>query len=521
MKLNKIFPLIFAILALMTSCADEVTMTLLDEIQVSSSYVSIPVDGGSDTITVTAKDSWTVEKVVTTKDSVKWLSISSTSGAAGETELIFSAESTLNGRTAEVLITIQQEVPSGDTTLIKYLTQRINIIQGVATISNATAAEVNAGPDGKTYRMKGVCTKIGNTANDLLYGNWYITDETGTVYIYGTLDKKGNTKNFLSLGLEVGDEVTIEGPRSNYKGAPQLVNVSVISINKSLVKVDSVANATLESEGGEFTAYVTNKGQGLSIDIPEDAKSWLSISAIQSEGINSVVKFNVAANTGGDRAVAITFSTTDGTKDYSASTNLSQKGAIKNVSVADFLAAPVDANQSYRLSGVITEIANSKYGNLNIKDFSGEAYVYGIKDFETLGLKVGDIITIIGKRAAYKESPQVGGAILESSKTVTTATIAEVLTKTDDANTYFMVTGVIKSIANEIYGNLTLQDGDSEIYSFGCYPGYGATGDFRKGFIAAKGLKVGDTLTVIAPKGSKDGVPQLSNSFYYSHVSAE
>lgn len=501
----------------MTSCADEVTMTLLDEIQVSSSYVSIPVDGGSDTITVTAKDSWTVEKVVTTKDSVKWLSISSTSGAAGETELIFSAESTLNGRTAEVLITIQQEVLSGDTTLIKYLTQRVNIIQGVATISNATAAEVNAGPDGKSYRIKGVCTKIENT----VYGNWYLTDNTGSVYIYGTLDKKGNTKNFLSLGLEVGDEVTIEGPKGSHKGAPQMVNVSVISINKSLVKVDSVKNATLEAVGGEFIAYVTNKGQGLSIGIPEDAKSWLSISSIQSEGINSVVMFNVAANTGGDRAVAITFSTTDGTKDYSASTNLSQKGAIKNVSVADFLAAPVDANQSYRLSGVITEIANTKYGNLNIKDFSGEAYVYGIKDFETLGLKVGDIITIIGKRAAYKESPQVGGAILESSKTVTTATIAEVLTKADDANTYFMVTGVIKSIANEIYGNLTLQDGDSEIYSYGCYPGYGATGDFRKGFIAAKGLKVGDTLTVIAPKGSKDGVPQLSNSFYFSHVSAQ
>ena len=517
MKLNKIFPLIFAILALMTSCADEVTMTLLDEIQVSSSYVSIPVDGGSDTITVTAKDNWTVEKVVTTKDSVKWLSISSTSGAAGEAELIFSAESTLNGRTAEVLITIQQEVPSGDTTLIKYITQRINIIQGVATISNATAAEVNAGPDGKTYRIKGVCTKIENT----VYGNWYLTDNTGSVYIYGTLDKKGNTKNFLSLGLEVGDEVTIEGPRSNYKGAPQLVNVSVISINKSLVKVDSVKNATLESEGGEFTAYVTNKGQGLSIGIPEDAKSWLSISSIQSEGINSVVMFNVAANTGGDRTVSITFSTTDGSKDYSAQTALSQKGAIKNVSVADFIAAPVDANQSYRLSGIISKIDDATSGKIYLKDFSGETYVYKVTDYASKAVKLGDIITIVGKRGAYNGTPQVNNAILESSKTVTTATIAEVLTKADDANTFFMVTGVIKSIANATYGNLTIQDGDSEIYVYGCYPGYGATGDFRKGVIAAKSLKVGDTLTVIAPKSSYNSVPQLSNSFYYSHVSAE
>ncbi|MGB4576884.1 MAG: BACON domain-containing protein, partial [Paludibacter sp.] len=235
MKLKKIFPLFIAILALMTSCADEATMTLLDEIQVSSSYVAIPVEGGSTTITVTAKDSWTIEKVVTLKDSVKWLTISSTSGNAGEAELIFSASSTLNGRTAEVLL------QSGGKT------QRINIIQGLSKISSATCAEVIAGPDSKTYQVTGVCTSIANT----VYGNWYLKDATGTVYIYGTLDAKGAEKNFLSLGLEVGDEVTVQGPKTTYGTTVELVNVSVIKINKSLVKVDSVANAALPLEGGE------------------------------------------------------------------------------------------------------------------------------------------------------------------------------------------------------------------------------------------------------------------------------
>ncbi|MHB9143624.1 MAG: BACON domain-containing protein, partial [Paludibacter sp.] len=93
MKLTKIFPLIIAILALMTSCADEATMTLLDEIQVSSSYVSIPVEGGSDTIKVTAKDSWTAKKVFimkndsVVKDSISWLTLSVTTGSAGESTL--------------------------------------------------------------------------------------------------------------------------------------------------------------------------------------------------------------------------------------------------------------------------------------------------------------------------------------------------------------------------------------------------------------------------------------------------
>lgn len=504
MKLKKIFPFFIAILALMASCTDEATMTLLDKIQVSSSFVSLPVAGGSTSITFMAKDNWTVEKVTTTKNPVAWLTISSTSGGAGESTLTFTATSTLDGRTAEVLIKCGDE------------TQRINIIQGLAKIATASCAEVIAGPDSKTYQVTGVCTSISSTT----YGNWYLADATGSIYIYGTLDAKGAEKNFLSLGIEVGDEVTVQGPKTTYGTTVELVNVTVIKINKSLVKVDSIQNATLPVEGGECIAYLTCKGQGVSVDIPDDAMSWLSISSIQSAGNKAVVKFNAAANTGGDRGTTLTFSTTDGTKDYTAKANLSQKGAIVNATIAEFLAAPV-GNVQYRLKGVITSITNATTGLLYLRDFSGETYVYKVQDFASKGLKAGDIITIVGKRAAYNGSPQVSGAVLESVIPVTPATIAEVLTKPDDANTYFMVTGVITQIASADYGNLYLQDGDSQIYVYGCYPGYGATGNDRKGLIAAKGLKVGDTLTVIAPKSSYKGVAQLLNSFYFSHVSAQ
>jgi len=170
---------------------------------------------------------------------------------------------------------------------------------------------------------------------------------------------------------------------------------------------------------------------------------------------------------------------------------------------------------------VITNITNTTYGNLYFRDFSGETYVYGIQDFQNKGLKVGDIITIVGKRAEYKGTPQVGSAVLESVIPVTAATVAEVLTKPDSSQDYYMVTGQITSITNPDYGNLYLKDGDSEIYVYGCYPGWGATGDFRKGLLADKGIQVGDTLTVIATKGSYNGVDQLSNGIYFSHVSAD
>ncbi len=276
----------------------------------------------------------------------------------------------------------------------------------------------------------------------------------------------------------------------------------------------------LPLEGGEFTAFLTCKGQGVSVEIPEDAKSWLSISSIQSAGTNAVVKFQAAANNGGDRGTTITFQTTDGSKNYTTEATLTQKGAIVKATVAEFLAAVVGDTQ-YRLSGVITSIAHTTYGNLYLRDFSGETYVYGIQDFPSKGLKVGDIITIVGKRAEYKGTPQVAGAVLESVIPVTAATIAEVLTKPDSSTDFFMITGEITSIADAVYGNLYLKDGGSEIYLYGCYPGYGATGDFRKGLIAAKGIKVGDKLTVIATKGSYKGVVQLTNGSYFSHESAE
>lgn len=503
MKIKYIFPIFFAALALMTSCNEEQSMTLLDEIQVSSSYVSIPVAGGSTSITVTAKDSWTAEKVTTDKNKVEWLTISSASGNAGEATLTFTAPAAIDGRNAEVLI------KSGGKT------QRVNIIQGLSKISPAKVSEVNAGPDGKTFQVTGVCTSIVNTD----YGNWYLKDNTGSLYIYGTLDAKGATRNFKSLNLEVGDEVTVEGPKSTYQGTAQLVNVMVIKINKSLVKVDSVKNASLPIEGGEFTAYLTCKGQGVSVDIPTDAQSWLAISSIKSAGTNTVVKFKAAPNSGGDRNTKLIFKTTDGKKEYTTETSLSQKGAIVKATIAEFLAAAVGDTQ-YRLSGIITKIDNNTDGRLYIRDFSGETYVYKIQDFATKGLKVSDIITIVGKRAAYNGVAQVGGAVLESVIPVTSVTIAEFLTKADDPNKYYMVSGNITNIATGNYGNLDISDGTNTLYVYGCYPGYGATGTARQGLITSKGIKVGDKLTVIGPKGSYNSVPQVNGGLYFSHESS-
>ena len=502
MKLKYLYPILFAMLAFMTSCDEDQTATMLKEIQVSKSFVAIPEGGGSETITVTAQDSWTVEKVTTDKDAVEWLTISSTSGSAGDSEITFTAPSAIDGRTAEVLLK-----SAG-------VTQRINVMQGLPQITEATVAQAKAAPDGKTLRLSGVVTSIVNT----LYGNWYLADETGELYIYGTLDEKGGEKNFESLGLEVGDEVTIEGPKSSYRDSPQMVNVTVLEIRKSLIKVDSLINDSLPIEGGEFIANLNVKGEGVSVDIPEDAKSWLSISAVESAGEEVVVKFKAETNTGGDRGTTIKFRTVMEGKTYSTEASIFQKGAIIEASIAEFIAAEVGDTQ-YRLSGVITNI-NEKYNNnINIRDFSGETYVYRL-DLDGKEYKLGDIVTVVGKRGEHNGHQVVDG-VLENVIPVTPATIAEVNIKDDSNNVYYMVTGEITEVDHEAYGRLYLKDGDSNIYVRGCSPGYGATGDDRNNLLANKGIKVGDTLTVIATKGSYNGVNQLNNGVYFSHVSAE
>ena len=502
MKIKNILVSLVAILALAAGCNQIEPDHYLNEVKVSSSYVAINMDGGSATITVDATGSWTISGAPT------WLTISPASGGAGSSSVTFSAAKTLDGRTCELALVCEGK------------TQNINVIQGLAVVSAATCAEIIAGPDSKTYRTTGICTSIANTN----YGNWYLEDATGQIYIYGTVDKTGKY-NWSSFGIEVGDEVTVEGPKTTYNGTVELVDVQVINVNKSLIKVAEInpEDAILPIEGGNFTVKLTNKGNGVYVEIPTDAQDWLSISSISG----NTVTFKVAPNAGGDRSTTLVFKTTDGKKQYSTEQALSQKGAIIAASVAEFLAAPVGDTQ-YRITGVIVSVANASYGNVYVRDWSGEAYVYGIGakgDFQNLGLKVGDIVTLVGKRGEYKGTAQMTGGQYETHIPVTEVTIAEFLSKPDDKNTYYMVTGTIQDLLDNkgkenVYGNLHLTDGTNELYVYGCYPGYGATGDNRKNFIANAGIQVGDQLTMIGYKDTYNGLIELCGGIYFSHVPA-
>lgn len=329
MKLRYLFSAVLAS-TLLFGCNDEELGTL-DNITLQESYLSIPNAGGSTVLTVNSTDAWEFVTDDNWPDVIKrnsdksiksqtpsWLSADKMSGTTGETKVTFSAEAFEGGRELEL------KIKAGESY------QFVRVRQGSMTAVTVTCAEANASPEGKNVRVKGVCTSIANTT----YGNWYLEDATGSVYIYGTLDKDGKEKNFTSLGIELGDVIEVEGPVGSYKGSPQLVNVTVLSIKKSLVKVME-SSTTISKKGGEFSVKVAYKGNGVFPTVPEDC-DWVKFLVMDySKGVptkiepspadTAIVRFSVAPNSDDTRKCDIKFASYKGSDSSDGTFTVTQK----------------------------------------------------------------------------------------------------------------------------------------------------------------------------------------------------
>ncbi len=437
MKLRYLIPCFVAALTMFVSCSDDNDPTYLDEVQLSSSYVSIDINGGSTSIDVTAAGDWAIDA-----ESVPaWLTISPAQGSAGVSKITFSAESTLDGRECEILLNCAGK------------TQRINVIQGLATVSNATCAEIIAGPDSKTYRVTGTVKSIANT----VYGNWYLVDETGEVYIYGTLDAKGNEKNFLSLGIDVGDVVTVEGPKTTYNGTVELVNVTVIDIKKSLIKIEEQTQEAFDANGGDFMVRLSVGGNGCYVSIPAEAKDWLGFTSMVKTDSTTNVTFHVAPNTGEKaRSTTVEFTSSNGKTKSTVTCNVSQMGLSGTLTnpfsieqaIAYCQTLSGNSSNDFYVKGKVSRIANNgefgSYGNATFwlsddgeflgtddknpdkaHDFEAYRVLFFGNEKWTEGhgnISVGDEVIICGKLTLYNGIAETAGnnAYIYSINSVTT-----------------------------------------------------------------------------------------------------
>ena len=92
------------------------------------------------------------------------------------------------------------------------------------SVADFLAAEVN---DSKYYYLKGTITRVANTS----YGNFDLTDDTGTVYIYGLNSEDGSTtKYWETSGAKLGDDIVIYATRAEFNGSAQGGNARFVEL---------------------------------------------------------------------------------------------------------------------------------------------------------------------------------------------------------------------------------------------------------------------------------------------------
>ena len=103
------------------------------------------------------------------------------------------------------------------------------------------------------YELTGTVENIVETT----YGNFDLSDDNGKkVYIYGLLTSEGTSKQFASMGIKEGDNITIIATRSEYQGEPQAKNAILKSINPKGPKVtinDAKTEASFEMPTSDVT----------------------------------------------------------------------------------------------------------------------------------------------------------------------------------------------------------------------------------------------------------------------------
>ena len=118
-----------------------------------------------------------------------------------------------------------------------------NVEQKEPTAKVVTIKEFIAAPEYTEslvyYELTGVISGLSAGGNAVIYGNFDLTDETGTVYVYG-LDKAftavGNTradKSFGELGLKDGDKITLRGLRGSYNGKIEVMGAYFVKLISS------------------------------------------------------------------------------------------------------------------------------------------------------------------------------------------------------------------------------------------------------------------------------------------------
>ena len=268
------------------------------------------------------------------------------------------------------------------------------------------------------YELTGKITRVANE----VYGNFDLTDETGTIYVYGLLTPEGEKqKQWAAAGLRLGDTITLKGTYNEYNGSAQIQNATYIShVAAPFVSAEPITVAATDTAAS--IAVKANVAWTVTCDA-----AWVT-SYTQAGENNGTLEVVFEANTAAEnRAATFTF-TAEGVE---TSVVLTQSGA-----------GAVDTKGTY----------------------TSEAFMTG-------GTSAG------GKY--YAEKVNVGGTQYNCVKLGTSSVVGDYTTKAVGES-----------------GDLTLS-----------FYAVGWNGKTSKLNVYLDGVKVGETLTLVANSGAANNTP--------------
>ena len=205
----------------------------------------------------------------------------------------------------------------------------------VVTVAQFLAA---AESESVTYRLSGTITKVANTQ----YGNFDLTDDTGTVYIYGLCSPTGAQQYWAESGAKLGDDIVIETIRTSYNGSPQGTNAIFVSLQSPGTRAfwsPESAAVTLGAAGQSVNVALNAYNLTESVNVTSDN------AAISASYANGVVTISAGANET-DEVISATVTVACGSLSHTiAVTQLKQSsGGGEVVSVEKVMSAQGWAN---------------------------------------------------------------------------------------------------------------------------------------------------------------------------------
>ena len=383
MKFRYILASLVAAAAMLAGCTQEMDpIAQLEGLTVSADNVTLEAAAGSSvTVTVKGDEDWTV---AVADEKADWLTVSPASGAAGE-----EVNVTITATEAPAARNTNVKVTMGSKSKLIYVSQKAP--EGVE-VPPSTCAEVIAG-ENITYKVVGTVTKIINTS----YGNWYLADDTGEIYIYGTFNSKSQYPKdadggWAGFGIEVGDKVEVEGPKTVYNGTVELVDVSYRIVEKSLIDADFTTNP-VGPKACKDTLNVASKVQPVIVDIDAD---WVKIADFTDDG-NYILEIEENLYTA-TRTATFSIKAPGAIK----SLTLTQEGVpATGASVTEIIA--MEDNSAVETLPTTIVVALTTKGAV-LSDGTNVVYAYGT---DAAALSLGDGVKMNATKITYNGVPEL------------------------------------------------------------------------------------------------------------------